>query len=156
MVKTAREDRPGRLRRRTPVHFRLRAELHRRVVKDATGAVMPGVTVEASSPALIEKARSVVTDGQGCSRSSTCARRLHRDVHLEGFNTIKREGIELTAATTATINGDMRIGALEESVTVSAQAALVDVQNVVQNREVTREVMDAIPTGTDRSSRSAC
>ncbi len=109
------------------------------VVRDTSGGVMPGVTVEASSPALIEQTRSVVTDGQGLFKIVDLRPGIYSVTFtLEGFNTIKREGIELTAATTATVNGEMRVGALQESVTVSAQAALVDVQNVVQNREVTR------------------
>src|SRR3979490_555825 len=90
------------------------------VVKDTSGAVMPGVTVEAASPALIERVRSVGTDGQG----------QYKIVHLRpgvyaitfplpGLNTVKRDGVELPANFTATINIELRVGALEETVTVS-------------------------------------
>jgi hypothetical protein len=119
------------------------------VVKDTSGAVVPGVTVEASSPALIEKTREAVSDAQGLFKIIDLRPGVYTvTFSIAGFNTVKREGIELTAAFTATVNAEMRVGAVEESITVSAQAALVDVQNVVQNKEVTREVMDAIPTGT--------
>jgi hypothetical protein len=85
------------------------------VVRDATGAVLPGVTVEASSPALIEKTRTVVTDGSG----QYSIVNLRPGVYvvtftLTGFSTVKREGIELTADFTAPVNIQMRVGALEK------------------------------------------
>jgi hypothetical protein len=119
------------------------------VVKDTSGAVIPGVTVVASSPALIEKTREAVSDAQGLFKIIDLRPGAYTvTFSITGFSTVKREGIELTAAFTATVNAEMRIGAVEESITVSAQAALVDIQNVIQNKEVTREVLDAIPTGT--------
>ncbi|HEY6506689.1 MAG TPA: carboxypeptidase-like regulatory domain-containing protein, partial [Vicinamibacterales bacterium] len=119
------------------------------LVRDTSGAVMPGVTVEASSPALIEKVRTVVTDSAG--------RYLVVDLRpgayavtftLPGFNTVKREGIELTSSFTATVNAEMRVGALEETITVTGETPTVDVQNVVQQRVLTRDVINAIPVGT--------
>jgi hypothetical protein len=116
-------------------------------VRDTTGSMLPGVTVEASSPALIEKVRTVVTDGQG--------RYLVVDLRpgsyvvtfsLPGFSTIKREGIELSGTFTATVNVDMAVGTLEETVTVSGASPLVDVQNVVQERVMTAETVSALPT----------
>src|SRR5713226_8327831 len=88
------------------------------VVKDVSGAVLPGVAVEAASPALIEKVRSVVTDGEG--RYNIVDLRPGTYVvtfSLSGFNTFKREGIALTAGFTATVNADMQVGALEETIT---------------------------------------
>jgi len=67
---------------------------------------------------------------------------------LPGFSTVKREGIELTASFTATVNVEMRVGTLEETITVSGEASTVDVQNVLQQRVMTRDVIDAIPVGT--------
>jgi hypothetical protein len=117
------------------------------VVRDSTGGVLPGVTVEASSPALIEKVRTVVTDAEGLYRIINLRPGTYRVTFtLTGFNTFVREGIELPAAFTATVNGEMRVGALEETVTVSGQSPVVDVQNVLQQSTVSRDVMDSLPT----------
>src|SRR5262245_58308258 len=89
-------------------------------VKDSSGGVLPGVTVEASSPALIEKVRTVVSDGSGQYRIVDLRPGTYTVTFtLPGFNTFKRDGIELTGALTATVNADLRVGALEETVTVS-------------------------------------
>src|SRR5512138_1886794 len=89
------------------------------VVKDGSGAVLPGVTVEAASPALIEKVRSVVTDGTGQYRIENLRPGTYSVTFtLPGFATSKREGIELTGTFVATVNADMRVGALEETITV--------------------------------------
>jgi hypothetical protein len=118
------------------------------VVKDTTGAVMPGVTVEAASPALIEKVRSVVTDGQGQYKVVDLRPGVYTITFtLPGFNTIKREAVELPTNFTATINAELRVGALEETVTVSGLSPVVDVQNAVQQTVLTRQVLDAVPTG---------
>src|SRR5437667_6664268 len=101
------------------------------VVKDATGAVMPGVTVEAASPVLIEKVRTAVTDAAGQYKIINLVPGTYSvTFSLTGFNTVKRDGIELTAAFTANVNADLKVGALEETITVSGQAPTVDVQNV--------------------------
>jgi hypothetical protein len=118
------------------------------VVKDATGAVMPGVTVEASSPALIEKVRSAVTDAAGQYKIVNLVPGTYTVTFtLTGFNTIRREGIELTAAFTANVNADLKVGSLEETITVSGQAPTVDVQNVTQQSVITRDILNAIPAG---------
>jgi len=118
------------------------------VVKDTSSAVMPGVTVEASSPVLIERTRSVVTDGQGQYKIVDLRPGVY-DVTftLPGFNTVKRDAIELPANFTATINAELRVGSLEETVTVSGQSPVVDVQNAVQQTVLNRQVLDAVPTG---------
>jgi hypothetical protein len=118
------------------------------VVKDTSGAVMPGVTVEAASPALIERTRSVVTDGQGLYKIVDLRPGVY-DVTftLPGFNTVKRDAVELPANFTATINAELRVGSLEETVTVSGQSPVVDVQNAVQQTVLNRQVLDAVPTG---------
>ena len=101
------------------------------VVKDPSGAVMPGVTVEAASPALIEKSRTVVSDSQGLYRIVDLRPGAYTVTFtLAGFSTFKRDGIELTTGFTATVNGEMPVGAVEETVTVTSAAPMVDIQNV--------------------------
>ena len=118
------------------------------VVKDTSGAVMPGVTVEVASPALIEKVRSVVSDGQGQYKIVDLRPGVYSVTFtLPGFNTVKRDGVELPTNFTATINADLRVGALEETVTVSGASPVVDVQNAVQQVVLSRQVLDAVPTG---------
>ena len=118
------------------------------VVRDTTGGVLPGVTVEASSEALIEKARSVVTDGQGQYRFVDLRPGLYTVTFaLAGFNTIRREGINLPADFVASLNIDMRVGSLEETLTVTGDAPLVDVQSTARSQVLSRDVLDAIPTG---------
>ncbi len=118
------------------------------VVKDATGAVLPGVVVEASSPALIERVRSVITDGQGQYKIVDLRPGVYAVTFaLPGFNTVKRDAIELPSAFTATVNAELRVGALEETVTVSGASPVVDVQNAVQQTVLSRQVLDAVPTG---------
>ena len=100
------------------------------VVKDDTGAVLPGVTVEAASPALIEKTRSVASDGQGQFKIVDLRPGVYTVTFvLQGFSTFKRDGITLQASTVATVNGEMKVGALEETITVTGEAPLVDVQS---------------------------
>src|SRR4029079_126205 len=118
------------------------------VVKDASGAVVPGVTVEVSSPALIEKTRTGVTDGAGKYKITNLVPGVYSvSFSLEGFTTTKREGIELSNGFTAPVNADLKVGNLSETVTVSGVAPVVDVQSLAQSTVMTREVMDAIPTG---------
>src|SRR5438094_2912530 len=91
-------------------------------VRDATGAVLPGVTVEASSPALIEKVRAVVTDGEGQYKILDLRPGTYTvTFSLTGFNVLKREGIELSAGFTAAVNAELQVGGVEESITVSSQ-----------------------------------
>ena len=117
-------------------------------VKDTSGAVMPGVTIEASSPALIEKTRDAVTDGQGQFRIIDLRPGTYVVTFtLSGFNTVKREGIVLTAGFTATIDAELRVGALEESITVSGQTPVVDVSSATQQQILTRDLLDAVPGG---------
>src|ERR1043166_840946 len=118
------------------------------VAKDSSGAVLPGVTVEASSPALIEKTRTVVTDSEGQYKIVNLRPGEYTVTFtLTGFSTVKREGLNLTASFTATVNAEMKVGALEETITVSGAAPTVDVQNVVQQKVMTRDIIDAIPVG---------
>ena len=118
------------------------------VVRDTTGGVLPGVNVEASSDALIEKTRSVVTDGQGQYRFVDLRPGEYVVTFtLSGFNTIRREGINLPADFVASLNVDMRVGSLEETLTVTGDTPLVDVQSTARSQVLNRETLDSIPTG---------
>lgn len=118
------------------------------MVRDTSGAVMPGVTVEASSPVLIEKVRSAVTDGSGRYNIIDLRPGLYSVTFtLTGFNTVIRDGIELPASFTANIDIELRVGALEESITVSGQTPLVDVQSATQMQVLSKELLEAVPTG---------
>jgi len=117
------------------------------VVKDATGGALPGVSVEAASPALIEKTRSAVTDGNGQYKIVDLRPGEYTVTFtLTGFSMVTRAGIQLPSAFTATVNAELKIGSLEENITVSGVSPVVDVQNSVQQIVVSREVLDAVPT----------
>jgi hypothetical protein len=119
------------------------------VVRDTSGAVLPGVTVEASSPVLIEKARTVVTNAEG--RYNIVDLRPGTYVvtfTLSGFNTFRREGIELAAGFTANVNGDLQVGSLEETITVSGATPLVDTQNVRKQTVMSNELLETLPLST--------
>src|SRR2546422_10776493 len=97
------------------------------VIKDPSGAVLPGVTVEAASPALIEKVRSVVSDGTGQYRIQDLRPGTYVVTFtLPGFSTVKRGGIELSTGITATVNAELKVGTVEETITVSGAAPAVD------------------------------
>lgn len=118
------------------------------IVRDTSGGVLPGVTVEAASPALIEKSRSVVTDGNGQYRIIDLRPGLYAVTFtLTGFSVVRREAVELTGSATVTVNADLRLGALEETITVTGQTPVVDVQNTTQQRVMSAEVIAAIPVG---------
>ena len=117
------------------------------VVKDTSGAVLPGVTVEASSPALIEKTRSVVTDGSGQYRIVDLRPGVYSVTFgLSGFNTFKRDGVALEGSFVATINADLRVGSLQETITVSGESPIVDVQSSQATRTIDNELIAAIPS----------
>ena len=118
------------------------------VVRDTSGGVLPGVTVEASSPALIEGARAVVTDGSGQYRIVDLRPGVYEVTFtLPGFAVVRREGLQLTGSFVATVNADLRVGSLEETITVTGETPVVDVQSATRQQVMNREVMDAIPTG---------
>src|SRR3954467_1207394 len=107
------------------------------LVKDTSGAVLPGVSVEAASPALIEKVRAVVSDAEGRYTITDLRPGTYAvTFSLVGFNTLKRDGVELRSGFTATVNADLQVGALEETVTVTGAAPLVDTQNTKQQTVV--------------------
>jgi len=116
-------------------------------VRDTSGAVMPGVTVEAASPALIEGVRTAITDSNGAYRIVDLRPGIYTlKYELTGFNTQVREGFELAANFTATVNIDLTVGTLQESVTVSGASPVVDVQSNAKQQVLTRDVLSAVPT----------
>jgi hypothetical protein len=121
------------------------------IARDESQAVLPGVTVEVASPALIEKVRSAITDGEGRYNFIELPPGAYTVTFtLTGFKTFVRDGIALTSGVTAQVNGDLAVGSLEESITVSGAAPLVDTQNVRRQTTATRDIIDALPTSTKR------
>lgn len=117
-------------------------------VTDTTGAVLPGVTVEAASPSLIEKVRTVTTNDQGqYSIVGLQAGVYSVTFTLSGFSTVVREGVRLTAGFTADINGKLAVGSVSETITVAGASPVVDLRNVNQQQVMSREVIDSIPSG---------
>ncbi len=117
-------------------------------VKDTTGASMPGVTVEASSNVLIEKVKAAVTDGNGSYRIADLRPGTYNVTFtLPGFKTFRRDGLLLPSEFTATINADLEVGSLEETITVTGASPVVDVTTAAKTAVLDREAIDAIPTG---------
>ena len=125
-------------------------------VRDSTGAVLPGVTVEASSPALIEKVRTVVTDDRGEYKIVELRQGTYTvTFSLVGFSTVRREGIELTTGFTAAANAELQVGTQAETLTVTGASPVVDVQDVRTENVLTRNVIDAVPIGKNFGGYSA-
>src|SRR5688572_4440920 len=117
-------------------------------VKDSSGAILPGVTVEAASPALIEKIRIATSDGNGQYRITELRPGPYTVTFtLPGFSTVRRDGITLTGAFTSSVDVELRVGALEETITVTGEAPIVDVQSTTRQRVMDQEVISTLPTG---------
>ena len=117
------------------------------VVKDSSGAVLPGVTVEAASPALIEKTRTAVSDSAGQYKVEQLRPGVYAVTFtLAGFSTARHEGIEISAGFTAPVNASLKIGVVTETVTVTGQAPVVDVQSSSERKTLPKEALDALPT----------
>jgi hypothetical protein len=118
------------------------------VVRDTSGAVLPGVVVEAASPVLIEKVRSAVTDGNGRYQIIDLRPGTYGVTFtLAGFATVRRDAVALAGASTVTVDAEMRIGSLEETVTVSGAAPVVDVASATRQTVLDRETVQELPTG---------
>src|SRR5258705_4799484 len=121
--------------------------------RDASGAVLPGVTVEASSPALIEKTRSVVSGGTGQYSIENLRPGTYTVTFtLTGFATVKREGIELTGSFIATVNADMKVGNVSETVVVSGEAPTVDVTSTRNQQVISGQTVAEIPSSRNYSA----
>lgn len=125
-------------------------------VTDASGGVLPGVTIEVASPALIEKVRTAATDGSGAYRITALRPGTYSVTFtMQGFNTVKREGIILQGTFDAPVNAELKVGSLEETVTVSGAAPIVDVQNNITQTVLTKEQIMALPGGRTVQGRAA-
>src|SRR5687767_1909839 len=116
-------------------------------VRDQSGAVLPGVTVEASSPVLIEKVRTAVTDDSGQYRIMNLQPgRYSVSFSLAGFAVSKREDVEIPSDFVANVNAEMRVGALEETITVTGESPIVDIQSARRQRVLDNEMIQSLPT----------
>jgi len=116
------------------------------VIKDGSGAVLPGVTVEAASPALIEKVRAGVSDGTGQYRIENLRPGTYTVTFtLTGFSISKREGLELVGSMTATVNAELRIGSVQETITVTAESPVVDLQSARREQVLKSDVLTTMP-----------
>ena len=116
------------------------------VARDTSGAVLPGVTVEAASPALIEKVRSVTTDASGQYKIVDLRPGTYTvTFSLTGFSVVKREGVELGGSGTVQVNGEMKVGTLEETITVSGETPIVDVQNAARQQVLNGDLVANTP-----------
>src|SRR3954467_8088150 len=120
------------------------------VVRDGSGAVLPGVSVEAASPGLIEGSRTVVTDAAGGYRIENLRPGEYVvTFSLTGFRTVRRESSALPTSFTAQLNTELSLGQLEESIVVTGESPLVDVRGSMSQSVMTREKLDTLPTGKD-------
>ena len=118
------------------------------IVRDATGAVLQGVTVEVSSPALIERVRTATTDETGQYKILELRPGTYTVLFsLPGFSTVRREGIEITTGFTASINAELKVGSVTESVTVTGESPIVDVQTASRREVLSNELLEAVRAG---------
>jgi len=116
------------------------------VVRDTSGAVLPGVNVEASSPVLIEKSRNATTDGTGQYQITNLPPGSYTVTFtLSGFSVVKREAVAISGSGVITIGADLKVGALEETVTVTGETPVVDVQSVRRQAVLSNDVINALP-----------
>src|SRR5947207_74641 len=119
------------------------------IVRDNTGGVVPGVSVTAASPVLIEQQRVAITDGEGRYSITQLRPGTYRVTFtLQGFSTVVREGLQLSAGFTANVEAELRPGGLAESITVTGASPIVDVQNVRRQTVVNDELLQTLPTST--------
>jgi hypothetical protein len=116
------------------------------LLTDDSGGVLPGVTVEATSPVMIEGSKTTVTDNQGRYRFVEMRPGTYKlSFSLTGFGTVVRDGIDLPSNFTATVNAEMNVGAIEETINVSGNAPQVDVQQATRTQVLSRDVIDSLP-----------
>ena len=117
------------------------------VVRDTSGAVLPGVTVEASSPVLIEKVRTAVTDDNGRYQIIDLRPGAYRvSFTLAGFANVVNESVQLSGTSVFTVDAQLRVGAVQETITVSGDAPTVNLQSTTRQAVMDQEVLAAIPT----------
>jgi hypothetical protein len=117
------------------------------VVRDASGAVVANATVEAASDVLIERTRTIATNGEG--RYALVDLRPGRYVvtaSAAGFETVKQT-VEVPANVTVPVDATLKVGSSAETISVEARVATVDVENVAHPQTLSRSEMDTLPTG---------
>jgi len=123
------------------------------VVRDTSGAAMPGVAVEAASPVLIEKVRTAATDATGHYRIVDLRGGTYSvTFSLKGFATVNRDGVQLSGEAIVIVNAEMRVGKMGEAITVRGETPIVDVQSTTRQQVVTAEVINTLPSGRDYES----
>jgi hypothetical protein len=116
-------------------------------VKDTSGAVLPGATVEAASPVLIEKVRTVITDTNGRFQITELRPGTYTVTFtLTGFNTFKRDGVILSGTAASTVDAELRVGSLEETITVTGESPIVDTHTLTRQQVLSADVVDALPS----------
>ena len=116
------------------------------IARDSSGAVLPGVTVEAASSVLIEKVRTAVTDGSGQYRLTELPPGLYTVTFtLPGFSIVRREGVNVGGVGVIAINADMRVGGIQETITVTGETPIVDVQSARRGTTFSDEVLSTLP-----------
>jgi len=116
------------------------------IVRDASGAVLPGVTVEATSPTLIEKSRTAATDGSGQYRITDLPPGTYvLTFSLSGFTSVKREGLAVSGSGVVSANAELNVGSLAETITVSGESPLVDTQSTRRETVISAETLATLP-----------
>ena len=124
-------------------------------VRDASGGVLPGVTVEAASPVLIEKVRTATSDNAGQYRIENLPPGTYSLTYtLPGFTTVKRDGVELSGSGVLTINSEMRVGGIQETITVTGESPVVDTQTSTRRQMVLSN--DTIRPSRRRAATATC
>ena len=127
------------------------------LVRDVSGAVLPGVTVEASSPVLIEKVRTAVTDDSGRYSMADLRGGTYRVAFtLPGFKTVVRDGVEISGTSVFTVSADLAVGAVEETITVSGETPVVNLQTTTRQAVMDQEIVSAIPSSRTPFTKADC
>ena len=127
------------------------------IARDTSGAVLPGVTVEAASPVLIEKVRTATTDETGRYTIPDLRPGDYKvTFSLTGFRTIVRDGVELSGTAVVTVNADLAVGGVQETITVSGETPVVDLQSTTRQAVMDQEIVSARFRVREHRSRSAC
>jgi hypothetical protein len=122
-------------------------------VRDSSDALIPGVTIEVASPALIEKIRTAITDSNGQYRLTNLPVGTYKlTFSLAGFTKSERDGIEVTTNNTSPVNGVLTVGQVTETVIVSGATPVVDVQNAREVINISGDAIKELPTGRNVTS----
>ena len=117
------------------------------LVTDAQGGVLPGVTITAASDALIEGSRTSVTGGEGRYTIVQLRPGVYTVTFvLPGFATVIQEETNVSSAGTITVNAQMQVGGLEETITVTGEAPTVDVTTTTRAAVLSADIVDALPS----------